>query len=81
MFEFSPYLDPTKPLKTNHQMEYDYIVLPVIYASPAVVDIPDNLRAKIFSLFSKIGKWLFFVNFIFTINLIRMNNTIKREFN
>jgi len=47
--------DPTKPLKTNHQMEYDYVILPVIYASPAVVDIPDNLRAKIFSLFSKIG--------------------------
>ena len=38
-------------------MEYDYIILPIIYASPAVVDIPDNLRAKIFSLFSKIGKF------------------------
>ena len=32
------------------------IALPSSFPSPAVVDVSENLRAKIFSMFCKIGK-------------------------
>jgi len=51
------YLDTAQPLKTIHQ-EDNYVILPSQYASPAVVDVTDNLRAKIYSLFSKLGEWI-----------------------
>ncbi|XP_066936490.1 cilia- and flagella-associated protein 69-like isoform X1 [Clytia hemisphaerica] len=47
--------DFVNPLKTNFQSLHEYIIVPMHFASPAIVDIPDNLRAKIYSLFSKIG--------------------------
>ncbi|XP_030644315.1 cilia- and flagella-associated protein 69 [Chanos chanos] len=47
--------DPKKPMLTSYQEEEPSESLPVNGLSAAVVDVFDNLRAKIYSVFCKLG--------------------------
>lgn len=47
--------DVTSPLLTKQQDDQGIISLPVTTASPSIVDVSDNLRAKIYSMFNKLG--------------------------
>ena len=47
---------------TNNQESQGFTALPSSYPSPAIVDVADNLRAKIYSIFCKIGELKFLLS-------------------
>ncbi|XP_046875685.1 cilia- and flagella-associated protein 69-like [Hypomesus transpacificus] len=47
--------DPKKPVLYRHQEESSHVSLPANRPSPAVMDVSENLRSKIYSVFCKIG--------------------------
>ena len=49
-------LDIREPLITSLQTEQGVIPLAASCLSPAIVDVSENMRAKIFSLFCKMGR-------------------------
>ena len=48
-------LDPHKPIMSTVQERQGIISLPSSFPSPAIVDVSENIRAKVFSLVSKLG--------------------------
>jgi len=52
---FGAILDPSKPIMSAVQERQGIIPLPSSFPSPAIVDVSENLRAKIFSMVSKLG--------------------------
>ena len=47
--------DPSKPIMSAVQDRQGIIPLPSAFPSPAIVDVSENIRAKIFSMVSKLG--------------------------
>lgn len=51
------WLDPKKPILCYYQEEEDsQVSLPANRPSAAVMDVSENLRSKIYSVFCKLGK-------------------------
>lgn len=49
-------LDTSCPLMTASQESHGIVSLPVSFSSPAIVEVADNLRAKIYSIFCQLGE-------------------------
>lgn len=47
--------DTSCPLMTASQESHGIVSLPVSFSSPAIVEVADNLRAKIYSIFCQLG--------------------------
>ncbi|XP_026156375.1 cilia- and flagella-associated protein 69 isoform X2 [Mastacembelus armatus] len=47
--------DPQRPLISHHQQEHSQLSFPANTPSPAVLEISENLRSKIYSIFCKLG--------------------------
>ena len=50
--------DPDRPLMGRFQANQGVIPMPASCPSQAIVDVSENMRAKLYALFGKIGEWI-----------------------
>jgi len=55
--------DPQKPLAGQIQDEQATVSLPASCPSPAVVDVSENIRSKVYAIFCKMGMFIFMLYF------------------
>ncbi len=51
----------TKPLMGVLQEQQGIVPLPASIPSQSIVDVSENMRAKLYSIFCKVGKWIIFL--------------------
>lgn len=51
----------TKPLMGVLQEQQGIVSLPASIPSQSIVDVSENMRAKLYSIFCKVGKWIIFL--------------------
>lgn len=56
LFHNTPCLDTKRPLFTSFQEEQKIVPLPANCPSIAVMDVAENIRAKIYAVLDKLGK-------------------------